>query len=309
MKRLFLYLLFIILSVTAILSILGYFGANSWQLDLFSHFKVQYLSILLPGTLVLVFLKKRIYLIFLPFILLLIYEIQGLYHGGNKSDKLTSTAKILCINLLSSNNKSEDVIRYIQEKSPDIVIFLEFTERWQAMLEPDLRGFDHSLKIPRIDNFGIAIYSKIDFFNLKRLNIGQVDAPSIQADFMMDNSKVSLIATHPLPPINDYYFENRNLQLQELSKYVSDLDQHVIIVGDLNTSSFSVHFKKLINESKLVDSRKGFGLQLTWPTWFELAGTTLDHCLISKEIKIKSRDVGEDIGSDHFPIFIEFGLR
>ncbi|MEQ8574849.1 endonuclease/exonuclease/phosphatase family protein [Fulvivirga sp.] len=309
MKKLFIYLLVIALTVIAIFSILGYFGRSSWKLDLFSHFKVQYLSILLPGTLILFLLKKKTYLVFLPFIFILIYEIQGLFYGGNKNTDLEETIKIVCINLLSSNNAFDEVDKYIRDQSPDIVILQEFNEKWKNGLETTFIHFKHKLEVPRNDNFGIAVYSKIELSSIQQIDIGKANIPSIIANFKLGQKITSLIATHPLPPVDDYYFENRNIQLNQIAEFVSNIDNEVILIGDLNTSSFSLHFKKLVNKSELIDSRKGFGVLPTWPTWFLPAKTTLDHCLVSRNIKISSRSVGQGIGSDHLPIVIEIGIK
>lgn len=310
MKKLLFYILTSIVASTSIFCVLGYFGTNNWTLDLLSHFKTQYLIILIFGTVLIFILKKRrIALIFIPFIVLSAYDILPLYFGGNKNKSLTESTKIVCINLLSLNGQFEDVEHYIFDKCADIVILQEFTTLWQLMLEPKLAEYEYRLTIPRDDNFGIAVYSKINFSELKKIEIGNAGVPSITGDFRIANTAVTLLATHPLPPVGNDYFEHRNLQLSELGKFVSNAKNEIVLIGDLNTSSFSIHFKKLIRESKLIDSRNGFGLLTTWPTWFSLAGTTLDHCLISKGISVKAREVGDNIGSDHLPIFVEIGIK
>ena len=211
--------------------------------------------------------------------------------------------------MLSSNRKFEDVARYISEKSPDIIVLQEFTNSWQSMLEPKLHEYNYRFTIPQEDNFGIAVYSRINISEFKPLMIGNAGFPSIRADFILENTKVSLVTTHPFPPIGDGNFKQRNIQLAELGNLVAELENEVIVIGDLNTSSFSSHFKKLIDDSQLVDSREGFGLLMTWPTWFAPARTTLDHCLVSRGISVQSRAVGGDIGSDHLPIFVEIKVN
>lgn len=295
-----------LVGITVLFSVLGYFGRNYWLLDLFSHFKVQYFIVITVGTIILFFKRKKIAYIFIPFIVALLLEISPLYFGSKKNDNLTSSTKIICINLLSSNRKFEDVVRYISEKSPDIIVLQEFTHSWQSMLEPKFQEYQYRYTIPREDNFGMTIYSRINVAVFEELKIGNAGLPSIRADFLLGNTQVSLITTHPFPPIGADNFVSRNVQLSALGKLVAALENEVIVIGDLNTSSFSIHFKQLIADSQLVDSRKGFGLLTTWPTWFSPARITLDHCLVSRGISVNSRVVGDDIGSDHLPIFVEF---
>lgn len=308
-KKLLIYFLVFLLATVSVFSVLGYFGYSNWVLDAFSHFKWQYLVFLSIGTLILFPINKKVAFMILPFILLLIAEVAPIYVGGNKNPELTDTVKIAGINLLTSNNQFGDVVTYIKENSPDIIVLQELNSLWELMLEPGLTDYTYRLSIPREDNFGIAIYSKIEFSNIDELSIGEAGVPSISGDFSVGDSTITLIATHPLPPVGSSYFSHRNLQLSELGKMVAEMDKEVVVVGDLNTSSFSTHYKKLIKESRLIDSRKGFGLLTTWPTWFGLPKITLDHCLVSQGVLVKSRDVGDHIGSDHLPIVVEIGLE
>lgn len=34
----------------------------------------------------------------------------------------------------------------------------------------------------------------------------------------------------------------------------------------------------------------------------------IDHCLVSNDIIILDRRIGSNVGSDHYPIYIELGL-
>jgi endonuclease/exonuclease/phosphatase (EEP) superfamily protein YafD len=60
--------------------------------------------------------------------------------------------------------------------------------------------------------------------------------------------------------------------------------------------------------SNLHDSRKGFGIQPTWPSDKPIFMVPIDHVLVSKEIRIQNRFTGPDIGSDHRPVIVDFSL-
>lgn len=303
------HLLVALMAVTAIASLLSFFSGANWLIDLFSHFKWQYLLGLTCGTVILAFKNKKHSLIFLPFILILMMEIAPFYIGGNKNINLTNTTKIICINLLSSNTEFKMVEGYISQNNPDLIILQEFNTRWQSQLEPKLQDYPYRLTIPRDDNFGMALYSKVRVTNLKALAIGDIGVPSIQGEIELGSTTTQLIATHPLPPIGADYFQYRNTQLAALGSYIAGLNSEIILIGDLNTSSYSTHFKKLISTAKLIDTRRGFGELTTWPTWFSPARTTLDHCLISAGLSVKSRKVGNNICSDHLPISVKIGVE
>jgi len=39
-----------------------------------------------------------------------------------------------------------------------------------------------------------------------------------------------------------------------------------------------------------------------------LLGIPIDHCLVSPEIIVTKRSVGPSVGSDHYPVIIDFSI-
>lgn len=309
MTKIFYYFNLIGLILLSIIVLLGFFGYKNWAFDLFAHFSVQYWILMVSAFAVLIVIKKqKVVLIFLPFFLFLSFDIGKLYIGGQKDLSIEKSVKISAINVLSSNTDYQKVIDFIHNENPEIVIIQEITPIWEAALNVALSQYSKQLIKNRNDNFGIALYSKIELENLKISTLNGINLPSIQANFKIKNKKITLLATHPVPPINQDYFNKRNRQLLEIATFCNSISNEIIVIGDLNTTSFSRHFKRLQKKSKLIDSRKGFGIQ---PTWSALKGIniTLDHCLISKGLAVKNRKVGQNIGSDHLPIVVEIGVN
>ena len=75
-------------------------------------------------------------------------------------------------------------------------------------------------------------------------------------------------------------------------------------------TAYSSKFKDLLENTDLNDSGKGFGLLPTWnadhPFFFRI---TIDHCFFSNELILLDRNRGKKIGSDHYPIFVDFTWR
>lgn len=227
--------------------------------------------------------------------------------SNNLKTTARSNFKISSINLLSSNSRTDLVKNYIEKENPDILILMEFTPEWNNELVPITKNYQYKQLVPRSDNFGIALLSKfkmkssIDYFDLN-------DKPSIVGNITIENEKYSIIATHPIPPISQRTFKNRNKQLSNIINKRSTFSENLIVIGDFNTSSFSNHFDSLLR-GDLKDSRIGFGLLTTWPADFEIFQTTLDHCLVSSNLEVLERSKGENIGSDHLPIHIVIGIN
>lgn len=290
-------------------SILPNIISSYWVLDIFSNFKLQYLVISIGLFLfVLISFKKKlsaIILIMIAIIWNLYFIVPYFLESDNFPHK--KEIKITSINLLSSNSRENLVIKYITKEDPDILILIELTPKWEEKLNNIIKKYEYQKIVPRLDNFGIAVLSKykmdshIDYFDLN-------NKPSIVSNLELGNQNLSVVATHPIPPINQTTFENRNKQLTNIIRDRNKFSDNLIIAGDFNTSSFSNHFEKLV-EGDLVDSRIGFGLLPTWPADYEILQTTLDHFLVSKNLKVIDRKTGPNIGSDHLPINIIIGVN
>ena len=255
------------------------------------------------------FFHRKFWFVFLPFVVALSIDMAPFYLDSTQRKAPSETVKIVCINVLSSNGNFDAVEKYLKEKDPDLIVLQEFTTLWQLMIGPKLNEYSYRLEIPRSDNFGIAVLSKTPISNLEEFTLGVAEVPSIRGDIVIGDTQVKFIATHPLPPVGRDYFDHRNSQLNELGSYVAGLTTEAIVIGDLNTSSFSVHFKDLISRSKLTDTRRGFGRLTTWPAEIPIVRTTLDHCLVTSGLVAVNREVGADIGSDHLPIFVELAAK
>ena len=305
-------LLFFLSFCVAIFTILPTLFPDIWWIDLMSHFRVQYLVALVFVLLLFILIGFRrvvipvLILIFL-FIWNAVYILPLYISPENVSEKSQHELKILSINLLSSKIDTTKVLELIKEKDPDILVLMELTPQWENQLIGLYKSYPFYKVEPRNNNFGIAMLSKTEMSSTL-VYFENSPTPSIIAELVFGNKPLSILATHPMPPISMATFNSRNTQLKEIAFKSADFSENFILIGDLNISSFSSHFKDLLTHSNLVDSRNGFGLVTTWPADFYPLRTTLDHCLIGGELKILERETEKNIGSDHLPIFIKIGI-
>ncbi|WP_034918514.1 endonuclease/exonuclease/phosphatase family protein [Gillisia sp. CAL575] len=305
-------LLFFLSFCISIFTILPTLFPNIWWIDLMSHFRVQYLVVLIFVLILFILIGFRrvvvpvIILIFL-FIWNAVYILPLYISPENVSENSEYELKILSINLLSSNTDTTKVLALIKEKDPDVLVLMELTPHWERKLNGVFQSYPFYKAEPRSDNFGIALFSKIEMSS-SIVYFENSPKPSIKADLILGDRPLSILATHPVPPIGSEMFNSRNKQLQDIAKKRADFSGNFILIGDLNTSSFSSHFKDLLANANLVDSRNGFGIATTWPADFYPLRTTLDHCLIGGELYVLERETGKNIGSDHLPIYIEIGI-
>ncbi|MFV9484931.1 endonuclease/exonuclease/phosphatase family protein [Christiangramia sp. ASW11-125] len=302
-------ILWIVLVVILLASVLPHLIKSYWLIDIFSNFKIQLLitSILLVLP-TLILLRKQVLAVLILGINILwnLYFIIP-YYIETTIPVTENHFKVTSINLLSSNSNKQLTSKFIKNESPDILILMELTPEWLAYLEPVIADYKYKEIVPRNDNFGIALLSKykmtssVDYFSLN-------DKPSIIANVSILQQQFTIVATHPVPPIGQQSFLNRNKQLSNIASNIPGYSKNLIIAGDFNTSSFSPHFDSLLKQN-LKDSRIGSGLLPTWPADYKLLQTTLDHFVVSKHLQISKRATGPNIGSDHLPITMSIGLE
>jgi endonuclease/exonuclease/phosphatase (EEP) superfamily protein YafD len=290
-------------------SILGFLGSFWWTFDLFSHFRFQYL-ILLTGFTVLSFLFGGIGIsIFgLTFVLINLVTIAPYYIPVRKPMPDTGGYRILLSNVLQSNTEFGKLLHIIQEIRPGIMVLIEINERWMRELAPVSDKYPYLHTEIRSDNHGMAIFSRYAFNNTQTLYFGDAKVPSLLAEVNIDGNALIIVGTHPPPPKSKLKNSHRNQQIENITDFIARQNKPTILLGDLNMTSWSHHFKGLINGSKLRDTRKGFGLQPTWPAYNPVFLVPIDHVLVSGGITIHNRFTGPVIGSDHRPVIVDFSF-
>ena len=291
-------------------TLFGLLGRFWWFFDLFSHFRVQYfLSI---STITVFLLIAKHYRVSAGFGLCAAINLTSIfpyYFGSattNNGDGVTLRA--VSINVNTANRSFDLVKQFLRDNHPDIVLLIEVDKAWVTALEEIHSTYPYQKTSPREDNFGIALYSKLPFRKCDIVRFGPANLPSIVGEFDAQGKSLTMIGTHPPPPAGEANSAYRNDQINAIAEYLATVPTPKILMGDLNMTPWSYHFGRFTAATGMVDSATGRGLALTWPTNQILLRIPIDHCLISKEITIKNRFVGADIGSDHYPVVVDFAL-
>lgn len=293
----------------SISTLLGFWGRYSWFLDLFSHFRVQYLvSLSLIGVLFLAGSRRWRAVVFFAFALINFLLIAPFYLG--RQDVAPGNARVMRAMMINVNTHYGDphrVRQVIQEVDSDVLVLEEISSRWMNDLDCLESAYPHSHLQTRDDNFGIGLFSKFPFMESEIVYVGEAAVPTIIATLDNGREPFCIIATHPPPPFGATYSRWRNDQLEQLPDYISS-ELPVLLLGDLNMTPWSYHFRKLIKRSGLRDSSRGCGIQPTWPSFNPLFFIPIDYCLHSPDIVVLSKVIGDDIGSDHYPVIVDFAI-
>lgn len=297
----------LLVTITLMVSILPHVLPDVWFIDLLAHFKVQFLVIFITLLLLSSIIRNKKFIVIGSLIGVVwnSFFVVPLYiETQNNTSEKENPLSLVCLNLLLDNTSYDSVRNFLIEKNPDVIILLEYHTTWTEPMKKLASSYPYRKLIPRSDHFGIALLSRIPMEIHEETFDGTVP-PTLIGNFHMGNQPVTLIATHPFPPMREWRFDLRNHQLKLLISSMDKWSENVILTGDLNTSSFSTVFRKFLKEGGLSDTRTGYGPQPTWPAAYWPLQTTLDHCLIRGNISVITRQTGPPVGSDHLPLYIE----
>lgn len=291
---------------------MGRCARRAWLCELASHFRVQYAWVLavsavwwamhghLPGAL----LAASFALANLSYILpLYLPRPLKLNHGSRR------TFRLLLANVCFSNRSHDMVLQFIRQTNPDLVLLEEIDEVWLAALERLADPYPYSKAVQHRGGFGIALLSRLPHERLDVERFGNVLIPSLVGQFLLDGQRVTIIGTHPWSPISPAYTQLRNQHLEGLAAFASRQPVPLIVLGDLNTTSWSPVFRDVLRIAKLRDSRVGFGVQPTWPVGVPFVRIPIDHCLVSDQVVVHRRWIGPSVGSDHAPLMVECSIN
>ncbi len=290
----------------------GFAGRFWWGFELATHFRVQYALALGGLTLVLLALRQwRWPGLFGAFALLnMAFVVPGFWESDpatSPSTEPSPTRRALLANVNAENRDFERIRRLVITSNPDIILLLEATPWLLDRLQDLGERYPHRVAEPRDDLFGIALLSRHPFAQSQIIRFGDTTSPpAIVATITADQHPFTLIGAHPWPPVSATLAEGRNAQLRALASQVRQSQPPVLVLGDLNISPWSPWFTRLLTDAGLRDSRRGRGIQPSWPAGWWPLWIPIDHVLFSEGIRIRHREIGPAIGSDHYPVIVDF---
>lgn len=309
MRGSLIFLLKYICLLVALLYGVSYFGFGSWFSDVISNFKLQYFCILFIISISGWIWDKKSLTFILAFIVSIGIAVDIQPWVSETPDIVTSqSVTVAGINLLSTNENEDGVVRFIETENPDVLVFTELTPLWRRKLTPHLEDYPHQILKTRTGNFGIGMFSKIPMEKDSIHFFVGGKYGSTFGELTIGDKKVGILGTHPEPPFNKESAKKRNDQFEAIAAHFGTYESPLIIIGDLNCSPYSFHFKELLKNLRLSDSRIKFGILNTWPTNFFPLRIPIDHCLVNEKCKVIERYNGFNIGSDHFPIFAKIAF-
>ena len=268
--------------------------------DLLVQLRYQYLCVFLFLFLFNLFLKKISFSI--AYSIMALINVLSLYPTWSNIHHIEDPdLRIYFANLLSTNKEHSIFYQHISQKNPDVIVLQEVNERWRRKLISLSEEYSYNILIPREDNFGMAIFSKLKILKQEIIK-GEAQVESILFKIKINGRDITILSTHPLPPLSPNYWRLRNKQYIEVEKYLNRTQGLKILIGDLNSVPWSSHLNRLSEATNLVPVNT---FHDTWNSSFPSGvRLRLDHAFVSPKLKGRLEVLG-DIGSDHLPLVLD----
>lgn len=220
------------------------------------------------------------------------------------------TLKVLSLNVSFYDRNHQDVIDLIRASRPDVIGLVEVSDRWVTELEaldPDYphRAFDTTRR------GGVGLLSQRPLATTDFRPFVSQRRTLALATLTLDDRPVTLAVVHTASPMWATRAALRNRQLALLASLAREAPHHeMVLVGDFNTSPWSLPFRRLTTETGWrTAAADGFGFHPTWPAERLWAGIPIDHHLVSEGIVVHDFAVVGPTGSDHLAVYTELGIR
>ena len=218
-------------------------------------------------------------------------------------------------NLLWTNTYREGLLEWLERADPDVVAFQEVSPLWREVLEGLSESHPYLLLSPPPEEWnrgtwGTAFLARVPITGERLIPPPEgLSRPLMEITTLLDGQPLILRGAHPVRPGRAWRNAGRDAVLQTLAR--QDWSGAGILLGDLNVTSTSPSFARLLETSGLRDSRVGFGRQPSYTTQALVPGLeiAIDHVLVSDSIHVLERRTGVLWGSDHRTVVVRVARR
>lgn len=288
------------------------FGRSHWLLELLTHFRMHFVI----GGIVLLFiaLARRGY----GFALLaaavaaanLSPMIPYILPGPVEAEASQFEVRIMSANVHFRNSGYAALRAAIERENPDIVGLQEVNGTWVEELSAIRPEYPFTVLRPEGGAYGLALFSRVPLREMESSPyIENGVQTAITVELELQNVPVTMMVVHLMAPGTAAKADLRNTQLGKIAEMIAaDRNDEQILVGDLNVTPWSPYYLTLESEAGLVNAARGHGYRPTWPAGLGFLKIPIDHCLLSKGLRVRRFHRGAEIGSDHVPIVVDIAI-
>jgi endonuclease/exonuclease/phosphatase (EEP) superfamily protein YafD len=275
--------------------------------DVFSQFTLHFLIIALAFTVGLFMPRAKILTACVFCIsLILALSVWPQYTSRHISvlDKVKgneTALRVASFNMWYENQKTDEIIAEISRIDADVIALVEIGPSTVKIFDPLKAKYPFQVSCYNQQNCDLAILSKHPLYNFQA-KWAWAGPEYIRASLGSDFGGFTVFGVHTTRfPRSGPQFKQIKALARDLEKVAGDY----VVMGDFNATPFSRVTQTLATEANLT--------RLTnlpsWPARLGLPQIAIDHIFVSKGIRqLESQSIGNNVGSDHFPIFMKLAV-
>lgn len=288
--------------------VLGELGGSWLLLDTLSHFRRQWVWLLLACGLGLVggrrFGQAGLALLVAVGLSVTVYPLRPL---PEPDPALGSTYRVLHFNMLARNERLDEMIAYILEADADFVFLTETYHHWRE-LQPLYDAYPGVVLHHRFALAGQVFLSRYPITRKEPIPTVDGGRPAVHVEIATSDGPLVFVGTHAMTPIRTNMFRWRNDHLYALGLRLGEVQAPLVVAGDFNCTPWATVFGDFTALAGVERARPQFSALPTWPTYVPLVRLPIDHLLGSDAIRFTSLHRMPYLGSDHFGIIAEFQI-
>jgi endonuclease/exonuclease/phosphatase (EEP) superfamily protein YafD len=297
------------LSALLLATLAGELGRFHWILDLFVHFKLQYAVCLAVAALIaLVVRRPLLAAIAIAACAFNAWSVLAFAYAPAPT-QATRDFRLVSFNAAFWNDNYAEIGTFLEHSGADAVVVLEYSNEQIDGLRRHLPSFEYASTGPADLRFGAAVLSRWPLARAETIELTSGGAAAAFAQAQFQEHLVSIYGVHLNWPASSTSAPLRNAELERLGQILAGCEGACVVAGDFNVTPWSHHYRRFEQRSGWQNCARGQGIVATWPDPVLPLGIPIDHCLASSDMSVAAFATGPAMGSDHFPIIIDFELR
>jgi len=225
----------------------------------------------------------------------------------DETQQVNADLRVAHFNVLRHNDHKKEMISQALFSEADFISFQEVNNDWKILFDKWLKPHYPYSKVVSRETccFGIAVFSKYPLENIE-VHYWE-ELPNISGDIQIKDSSIHFVTTHTNSPTTPWSYYKRNRHINKVAEYIQQFEGPILAMGDYNTVPWDKPLRDFRNNTKLMDSRKGY--HATYPTKLGPAGVPIDYIFHSDEFNCLRFDTISRSSSDHLGIIGEYSFN
>jgi len=311
--------------IAVVMTLVPLIAADFWWIRIFDYLHIQ-LTLLTLTAIAAYFIRFDIkraedYIFMVVLLACFLFQVVKIYpyfpHGNYEvgevaEENFSNKFSLYTANVLQENENPGLIIADIKKQNPDVLLFTETNTRWKDDLASIADTYPYKVEIPLDNTYGMLFYSRLKLKNPQIRYMVDDSIPSIHSVLELRSGKeIMFHAIHPTPPMPQHNpsSTDRDTEMMKIAFMARDSEIPVVVAGDFNDVAWSATTALFQNVAGLLNTRIGRGFYNTFDATSVIMRWSLDHVFVTEEFRVVDFNLGSDIDSDHYPLYIELNLE